>query len=79
MTKIASRPPCWRLHNITSASRRTCSYGTLRLKRSNMQMSANIQVPEDRDAKITRLEKKVGEMGDMRIGMMDTDRRLKES
>ena len=43
------------------------------------QMSANIQVPEDRDAKITRLEKKVGEMGDMRIGMMDTDRRLKES
>ncbi len=42
-------------------------------------MSANIQVPEDRDAKITRLEKKVGEMGDMRIGMMDTDRRLKES
>ena len=52
---------------------------SVRLKRSNTQMSANIRVLEDRDAKITSLEKKVGEMEDMRVGMLDMDRRLKES
>ena len=51
----------------------------VRLKRSNTQMSANIRVLEDRDAKITSLEKKVSEMEDMRVGMLDMDRRLKES
>ena len=52
---------------------------SVRLKRSNTQMSANIRVLEDRDAKITSLEKKVSEMEDMRVGMLDMDRRLKES
>ena len=52
---------------------------SVRLKRSNTQMSANIRVLEDRDAKITSLERKVSEMEDMRVGMLDMDRRLKES